>query len=237
MTSSLAVAQPTENPVATAPPVATPAPAATPASSAPAATAAASGTIKSSGIFLEFQIGANHVALAGLGTTGIPMVSAGFVFGYKMKKLLLGLRFDLARVGTRDVGEGPGGNKITDTDHFTTLVFSPTVQYHLIEKGPFAFFLTASFDFGPGLERQKTKIESPGGDSETETKDELLILGFSAGLGFRYFFAPFVGLSVMAGVRGLWVVDKDHDEASDTTATHTMSVLSIFTTFGVIMVW
>lgn len=247
LTSSVALAQsggsgenPLGGPAATPPPATTPAatPAPTRATTAPATgTVPAAGTIKPSGLFLEFQIGANLVPLTIMGVYAIPMVSAGFVIGFKAKRLLIGLRLDLSHVVDKDVDEDPGNITTTTTSRVTTLIFSPTVQYHIIEKGPFTLFVTGSFDFGPVMERDKMKVESPAGDMETETEDDLLAIGFSAGFGFRYFIVPNVGLSVVVGLRGMWVTDKDHDEPSDTTDTYTMGVMSIFTTFGVVMIW
>lgn len=246
LTSSVALAQPEgggaesplSRPTATAPPSATPAPAAPATNPGPATKIVpAAGTIKPSGLFLEFQIGANLIPLTVMGLYAIPMVSAGFVVGFKAKRLLVGLRLDLSYVGSKDVDEEPGDTTTTTTTRMTTLIFSPTVQYHIIEKGPFALFVTGSFDIGPVMERDKVKVESPVGDSETEIKDDLFAIGFTAGVGFRYFFVPSVGLSVVAGFRGMWVIDKDHNNATDTTDTSTIGLMSIFTTFGVVMIW
>jgi hypothetical protein len=190
--------------------------------------------IKGKGLFLLFNLGSNFQTLdTGAGTIGLPMVQAGFVIGYKINKLLVGLRLDIGYAGTTIKAKSDLGTDTT-TDSNTYLIFAPTFQFHLFEKGPVAMYLGASFDIGPVLQRNK-HVDVDG--NEDTTNDDLLAVGFSVGLGFRYFFSRHFGLSVEAGLRGLWIIDVDDQPSVNIKDTTTNGTLSAYGQLGVIAVW
>jgi opacity protein-like surface antigen len=191
--------------------------------------------IKRNGFFLQFQLGTNFQSLSGLGanTVGLPMVQAGFVLGYKINRILVGLRLDVGYAGEKTTDEA-GGDKSTHTESNTTLILAPTFQFHLFEKGPLALYLSASFDIGPVLQRMKD-VDITG--DETTENDDLLAVGFTFGLGMRYFFTSHFGISVEAGLRGLWVIDTDDYPSLDAKQTATVGTLSAYGQLGMIAVW
>jgi len=220
LTSSEALAQPagdSENPVnrpaATAPPTATPAPPATPAPAATPAATLATGGPKKNGFVFQFQFGGTLYTALGSGVGGGGWMNGGFLFGYKINRLVLGLGLELG-YGEHRYKTMSGGGLVDAIDATSLMLFSPTVEYYLAISNPLALYLTLGLNVG------FVNVHSDPGRDYTDTA-----LGFHGGLGMRFFLHPRFAIGVEGGLRGVWVlVENDEDTDDDDETYGTMSL-------------
>jgi hypothetical protein len=201
--------RPTATPPPTATPAATPAPAAAPAATpaAPATTAPATGGPKQNGLVFQLKFGGNFMNIDVGGVMGgSPMIggwlNGGFMFGYKMGRLTLGLGIELA-YGDHRYKTFSGTGMIDAVDSTALVLFSPTIEFYLLMANPLALYLTA------GIHAGFLNQHNDPGDDYTDGA-----MGFHAGFGMRFFLHPRFALGVEGGFRGVWIFAK-HDNATD----------------------
>jgi hypothetical protein len=168
--------------------------AAPPPASSPAPAAPAAQQPKSTGLLFEVGLGASMTVFNQY-TSQLQQIGASFLLGYKLNRVAFGLGLEITNNATY---EDDG----TDKDHNTTtsVLFKPTLQFHLLESGPLAMLLDA------GLHVGFAAYDETG--TEIDDHTDIILVGFHLGLGMRYFFHPRFALGAQAGYRGLWVLSK-----------------------------
>ncbi len=215
LTSDLAVAQPSDDPTATAPPSSTPA-ATTPSggSTAPTATAPTAGGPKANGLVLQVKFGTNLFTALNGSVASLGAISGGLLVGYKMGRMTLGLGLELAHVGGK---EGTSDAKMSDS----LMLFEPTLEYYLAVSNPLVLYLSV------GIHAGFYKHHFDPGEDSTD-----IALGFHGGLGMRYFMHPRFAIGVEGGLRGVWlIVDNDPDDND------VMNALAIYAAVLLTAVW
>jgi len=214
LTHSMAMAQPAENPTATAPPTSAPAAVAPAASSGPAATTPATGGPKANGLVLQVKFGANLFAGMGGSISSLGTLAGGLLVGYKLGRLTFGLGLELAYGGGKD---GASDAKASES----LMLFEPTLEYYLAISNPLALYLSV------GIHAGFYKHHWDPGDDSTDTA-----IGFHGGVGMRYFMHPRFAIGVEGGLRGVWLF-IDNGAADDDV----LNALAIYAAVLLTAIW
>lgn len=174
------------------------------------------------GLFFEVGLGG---ALSVYSSQSSYSVGPGtaFLVGYKLRRLILGLGLEYVHSGSYDEGGGFHAHNVIHS-----VLFAPTLQYHLIVSNPLVFYGTVALHVGFSV------YDDTGTTDDDDTS--IALAGFSGGLGFRYFFHPRFAVGVEGGVRGIWVI-SNYDPPGPGSQKTTTAVVGLYGRVGFVVVW
>lgn len=156
-------------------------------------------------------------------TTGVPGTSVstlsgvqgGIFGGYKVRRVIFGLGFDLARVATGSSTSGGGGTTSTAT---TSVLFVPGVSVAIVRSADKRVELFGQFDLGFG-----TTV----GDA-LATGESVFRLTYDVGPGLRYWVHPQFAFGALTGVTGAFAWDMRSGMGGAPSTTTSSGLTSIF---------
>ncbi len=150
------------------------------------------------GVVVEARLGSELVTLVSASptTSGLTLngLQGGIFGGYKIKRVIFGLGFDLARIATGSSVSG-GGTTSTAT---TSILFSPGVSVAILRSADRRVELFGQFDLGFG-----TTV----GDS-VASGESVFRMSYDVGPGLRFWVHPQFAFGALAGVAGAFVWDS-----------------------------
>lgn len=169
------------------------------------------------GVVVEARIGSELLSLGstGMGTTtfSIGGVQGGIFGGYKIKRFIFGLGFDLSRVASGT----STGNTSTSTSN-TSILFTPGVSVAIVRSADKRVELFGQFDMGFG-----TTV----GDS-IATGESIFRLTYDVGPGLRYWVHPQFAFGALAGLNGSFMWDMRSANNGLPSTTSSSGLTSIF---------
>jgi hypothetical protein len=179
------------------------------------------------GVVVEARIGTELVELVTTGVTGttastLSGLQGGIFGGYKIKRVIFGLGFDLARTAS-----GTTTGNTTTTAATTTLLVTPGVSVAIVRSADKRVELFGQFDMGFG-----TTV----GDS-VANGESIFRLAYDVGPGLRFWAHPQFGFGAMAGVAGMFAWDSHPATAGNPSTTTSSGLTSIFAQLQVLGVF
>jgi len=171
------------------------------------------------GVVVEARLGSQLVDIVtgttpGSGTT-FAGVSGGIFGGYKIKRFIFGLGFDLARVAS---GASVSGSNTTTSSATTSIMFTPGLSVAILRSADKRVELFGQFDMGFG-----TTV----GDS-VATGENIFRFGYDVGPGVRYWVHPQFAFGALAGVNGAFTWDTRSAMGGMPSTTSSSGLTSIF---------
>jgi hypothetical protein len=183
-----------------------------------APTSAPGGGPLSRGLVFQLRLGGNLLTF--VGTALGSWLNGSFLIGYKTGKLTIGLGLEMSYAAD----DLPNADPDPIESSTALVLFQPTLEYYLANKGPLAVYL------GTGLHVGFVHGHVDPGKDETDT-----MVGFHAGVGMRYFMHPRFALGLEGGLRGVWVLfDYGDDNAEDDNR---VGLLSIYGAATLTAIW
>jgi len=173
------------------------------------------------GVVVEARVGTElfNLAATGGGTTAGSTLSGlqgGIFGGYKIKRVIFGLGFDIARVATGSSTSGGGGTTSTAT---TSILFTPGVSVAILRSADKRVELFGQFDMGFG-----TTV----GDA-IANNESVFRLTYDVGPGLRYWVHPQFAFGALAGITGAFAWDFRNGTGGAPSTTTSSGLTSIFT--------
>ena len=169
------------------------------------------------GFVAEARLGSELISIATGTTPGSSLTFAGVqggVFGgYKIKRFIFGLGFDIARVAT-----GTSAGNTTTSAATTSIAFVPGLSVAIVRSADKRVELFGEFDMGFG-----TTV----GDSVTNG-ESIFRLSYDVGPGLRYWVHPQFAFGALAGVNGAFAWDTRSAMGGMPSTTTSSGVTSIF---------
>ena len=171
------------------------------------------------GVVVEARLGSELVTLVTTGpiSTTVSTLSGlkgGIFGGYKIKRVIFGLGFDIARTASGTSVSGGGGTTTTAT---TSVLFTPGVSVAIIRSADKRVELFGQFDLGFG-----TSV----GDA-IAAGESIFRLNYDVGPGLRFWAHPQFAFGAFAGLDGAFVWDSRANTGAGTTSTSS-GLTSIF---------
>jgi hypothetical protein len=172
------------------------------------------------GVVVEARVGTELVTFATAGggnptATTLSGLQGGIFGGYKIKRVIFGLGFDIARVATGSSTSGGGGTTSTAT---TSLLFTPGVSVAIVRSADKRVELFGQFDMGFG-----TTV----GDA-IANNESVFRLTYDVGPGLRYWVHPQFAFGALAGLNGAFAWDFRDGTAGAPSTTTSSGLTSIF---------
>jgi hypothetical protein len=179
------------------------------------------------GVVVEARIGSELVELVTTGPTSTTVstlsgLQGGIFGGYKIKRVIFGLGFDLARTAS-----GTTTGNTTTSSATTTILFSPGVSVAIVRSADKRVELFGQFDMGFG-----TTL----GDA-IATGESIFRLSYDVGPGLRYWVHPQFAFGALAGVAGAFSWDTRTATAGNPSTTSSSGLTSIFAQLQVLGVF
>ena len=169
------------------------------------------------GVVVEARIGSEllNLGATGTGTTtfSIGGVQGGIFGGYKIKRFIFGLGFDLSRVASGT----SSGNTSTSTSN-TSILFTPGLSVAIVRSADKRVELFGQFDMGFG-----TTV----GDA-IATGESVFRLNYDVGPGLRYWVHPQFAFGALAGLNGGFMWDTRAANNGMPSTTSSSGLTSIF---------
>ena len=169
------------------------------------------------GVVVEARVGSELLSLGatGTGTTtfSIGGIQGGIFGGYKIKRFIFGLGFDLSRVSSGT----SMGNTSTSTSN-TSILFSPGLSVAIVRSADKRVELFGQFDMGFG-----TTV----GDA-IATGESVFRFNYDVGPGLRYWVHPQFAFGAFAGVNGSFMWDTRAATMGMPSTTSSSGLTSIF---------
>ncbi len=167
---------------------------------------------------VEARLGSDLVTLVTTGPTGstttaISGLSGGIFGGYKIKRVIFGLGFDLARVAS-----GTSMGNTTTSSATTSILFAPGVSVAIVRSADKRVELFGQFDMGFG-----TTV----GDS-VAPGESIFRLTYDVGPGLRFWAHPQFAFGALAGVAGAFAWDTRAATIGNPSTTNSSGLTSIF---------
>lgn len=176
------------------------------------------------GVVVEARLGSDLVSIA---TGAMPTstftfagVQGGIFGGYKIKRVIFGLGFDLARVAS---GMSMSGTNVTTSSATTSIMFTPGVSVAIVRSADKRVELFGQFDMGFGT--------TVGGG--VATNESIFRLSYDVGPGLRYWAHPQFAFGALAGVNGAFVWDTRGNNPSTTSSSGLTSIFAQLQFLGV----
>ena len=170
------------------------------------------------GVVVAARLGSELLNLGGSTTTGMTSfvvggLQGGIFGGYKIKRVIFGLGFDLSRVAT---GTSAGGSTMSTAT--TSILFSPGVSVAIVRSSDKRVELFGQFDLGFG-----TTV----GDA-IATGESVFRLNYDLGPGVRYWVHPQFAFGALAGLNGSFLWDTRAAMNGMPSTTSSTGLTSIF---------
>jgi hypothetical protein len=170
------------------------------------------------GVVVEARLGSQFVTLATTGptTTGFTLdgLQGGVFGGYKIKRFIFGLGFDLARIASGTSVSG-GGTTSTAT---TSVMFTPGLSVAILRSADRRVEFFGQFDLGFG-----TTV----GDS-IASGESIFRLAYDVAPGIRFWAHPQFAFGAVAGVAGSFTWDSQSGNGAAPGTTSSSGLTSIF---------
>ena len=174
------------------------------------------------GVVVEARLGSDLVSVA---TGAMPTstftfagVQGGIFGGYKIKRFIFGLGFDLARVAS---GSSTGNTSTSSAT--TSIMFTPGLSVAILRSADKRVELFGQFDMGFGT----TLGDGVAND------EHIFRLSYDVGPGLRYWVHPQFAFGALAGVNGAFVWDTRGNNPSTTTSSGLTSIFAQLQFMGV----
>ncbi len=179
------------------------------------------------GVVVEAHIGSEFVDLLTTGPTSttvstLSLVQGGIFGGYKIKRVIFGLGFDLQRTAS-----GTSTGNTTTSSATTTFLFSPGVRVAIVRSADKRVELFGQFDMGFG-----TTVGDAVANGES-----IFRLSYNVGPGLRYWAHPQLAFGALAGVSGAFAWDMEKATAGVPSTTSSSGLTSIFAQLQVLGVF
>jgi hypothetical protein len=167
------------------------------------------------GFVAEARLGSELITIATGTTSSLTFagVQGGVFGGYKIKRFIFGLGFDLARVATGT----STGNTSTSTAS-TSIAFVPGLSVAIVRSADKRVELFGEFDMGFG-----TTV----GDS-VATGESIFRFSYDVGPGIRYWVHPQFAFGALAGLNGAFTWDTRSANNGMPSTTSSSGLTSIF---------
>jgi hypothetical protein len=170
------------------------------------------------GVVVEARIGSELVELVTTGPTSTTVstlsgLQGGIFGGYKIKRVIFGLGFDLARTAS-----GTSTGNTTTSSATTSILFTPGVSVAIVRSADKRVELFGQFDLGFG-----TTV----GDAVAKNEG-IFRLAYDVGPGIRYWVHPQFAFGALAGVAGSFVWDTQSATTGIPSTTSSSGLTSIF---------
>ncbi len=171
------------------------------------------------GFAFEGHLGTQLVAITGV--TNLGSFAGGFLLGYKIDRLIVGLGFDIARVAS-----ATRMNNNSTHDASTALYVTPGVRVAIVRSPDKRVELFGQVDIGLGGQIEEERPE-PTGNQPNVTRFRLF---YNLGPGVRFWAHPHFAVSAVTGVHGDFAYTRTSTDVGTTTvsSTQTSTVTSIF---------
>ena len=173
------------------------------------------------GFVAQAHLGSELVSFVTTGPVGTTVssfsgVQGGIFGGYKIRRVIFGLGFDLARTASGTSTSGGGGSTSTAT---TSFQFVPGVSVAIVRSADKRVELFGQFDMGFG-----TTV----GDA-VATGESVFRLTYDVGPGLRCWVHPQFAFGALAGVNGAFLWDtRSGGGAGNPSTTSSSGLTSIF---------
>ncbi|HWE29272.1 MAG TPA: hypothetical protein VHB97_14785 [Polyangia bacterium] len=172
------------------------------------------------GVVVEARLGSQLVTLVATGpgntnTSTISGLQGGIFGGYKIKRVIFGLGFDLSRFATGTSVSGGGSSTSSAT---TTIAFVPGISVAIVRSADKRVELFGQFDMGFG-----TTV----GDS-VATGESIFRLNYDVGPGLRFWAHPQFAFGALAGLAGNFAWDTRAANNGVPSTTSSTGLTSIF---------
>jgi len=169
------------------------------------------------GVVAEARLGSELISLA-TGGTGSSVtfagVSGGVFGGYKIKRIIFGLGFDVTRVAS-----GSSTGNVSTSSANTSIAFVPGLSVAIVRSADKRVELFGEFDMGFG-----TTV----GDA-VATGESIFRFSYDVGPGVRYWVHPQFAFGALAGVNGAFTWDtRSNGGTGMPSTTASTGVTSIF---------
>jgi len=169
------------------------------------------------GVVAEARLGSELISLA-TGGTGSSVtfagVSGGVFGGYKIKRIIFGLGFDVTRVAS-----GSSTGNVSTSSANTSIAFVPGLSVAIVRSADKRVELFGEFDMGFG-----TTV----GDA-VATGESIFRFSYDVGPGVRYWVHPQFAFGALAGVNGAFTWDtRSSGGTGMPSTTASTGVTSIF---------
>jgi hypothetical protein len=169
------------------------------------------------GVVVEARLGSEllNLGATGMGTTSLVVggVQGGVFGGYKIKRFIFGLGFDLSRVASGT----SSGNTSTSTAT-TSIMFTPGISVAIVRSADKRVELFGQFDMGFG-----TTVGDGIGPGESVFR-----LMYDVGPGLRYWVHPQFAFGALAGLNGSFAWDTRAATMGVPSTTSSSGLTSIF---------
>jgi hypothetical protein len=169
------------------------------------------------GVVVEARVGSEllNLGTTGTGTTAFTVggIQGGIFGGYKIKRVIFGLGFDLSRVSSGT----SAGNTSTSTSN-TSILFSPGVSVAIVRSADKRVELFGQFDMGFG-----TTVGDAIGTGESVFR-----FAYDVVPGLRYWVHPQFAFGALAGLNGSFMWDTRAANNGMPSTTSSSGLTSIF---------
>ena len=174
------------------------------------------------GVVVEARLGSDLVSVATgatpTSTFTFAGVQGGIFGGYKIRRFIFGLGFDLARVAS---GSSTGNTSTSSAT--TSIMFTPGLSVAILRSADKRVELFGQFDMGFG-----TTV----GDG-VANDEHIFRLSYDVGPGLRYWVHPQFAFGALAGVNGAFVWDTRGNNPSTTSSSGLTSIFAQLQFMGV----
>lgn len=174
------------------------------------------------GVVVEARLGSDLVSVATgtmpTSTFTFAGVQGGVFGGYKIKRFIFGLGFDLARIAS---GSSTGNTSTSSAT--TSIMFTPGLSVAILRSADKRVELFGQFDMGFG-----TTV----GDG-VANNESIFRLSYDVGPGLRYWVHPQFAFGALAGVNGAFVWDTRGNNPSTTSSSGLTSIFAQLQFMGV----
>ena len=169
------------------------------------------------GAVVEARLGSELITIAtGVtpgSTTTFSGVQGGIFGGYKIKRFIFGLGFDIARVAS-----GTSAGNTTTSSATTSIAFVPGLSVAIVRSADKRVELFGEFDMGFG-----TTV----GDA-IATGESIFRFSYDVGPGLRYWVHPQFAFGALAGLNGAFTWDTRAANGGMPSTTSSSGLTSIF---------
>ena len=169
------------------------------------------------GVVVEARLGSEFLNLGATGTGATTIafsgVQGGIFGGYKIKRVIFGLGFDLSRVAS---GTSTGNTSTSNSN--TSILFSPGVSVAILRSADQRVELFGQFDMGFG-----TTVGDAIANGES-----IFRLTYDVGPGLRYWVHPQFAFGALAGLNGSFMWDTRAANNGMPSTTSSSGLTSIF---------
>ncbi|HEY2745769.1 MAG TPA: outer membrane beta-barrel protein [Polyangia bacterium] len=179
------------------------------------------------GVVVEARIGSELVELVTTGPTSTTVstlsgLQGGIFGGYKIKRVIFGLGFDIARTAS-----GTSTGNTTTSSATTSVLFTPGVSVAIVRSADKRVELFGQFDMGFG-----TTL----GDAVAKG-ESIFRLTYDVGPGVRYWVHPQFAFGALAGVAGAFDWDSRSATPGIPSTTSSSGLTSIFAQLQILAVF